>query len=419
MMEVRELMDALGPAASAEQAAALLEHPQTEQAHVLAVLRKRDLPSTVIEAIARDERWNSRHIIKAAIVNHAKTPKTLALRLVNQLFWKELLKVANNFRLPMPIRLTAEKYLRDRLPQLELGERIALARTATARLLPGLIGDGNARVVAALLNNPRLREVQVLQIVEAPRSTPEILRTVADSERWASRPEVRTAVIKNHVLRGEPEGTERERLAHEKDVLGFYLSGHPLERYRADLVALGILSSQDIGSLSEGAEVKLGGVISETRSHTDRNGRPMAFGTIEDPDGAVDLVVFPDAFEKVKAAFVTDAMVVIQGRLSGRNGRQSLRVEKVLSMEDARETLADALNVKLPAEMLVPEPLEQLKAMLEGHRGGCTLYLHLELGDGRTEVIRSRALTVAPSDALISEIGAFLGERRTWVSQKS
>ena len=104
MMEVRELMDALGPAASAEQGVALLEHPQTEEGHVLAVLRKRDLPSAVIEAVARDERWNSRHIIKSAIVNHAKTPKTLALRLINQLFWKELLKVANNFRLPMPVR---------------------------------------------------------------------------------------------------------------------------------------------------------------------------------------------------------------------------------------------------------------------------------------------------------------------------
>ena len=197
MMELRELMDALGPAATAKQAAAFLEHPQSEQAHVLTVLRKRDLPSAVIEAIARDERWNSRRIIKTAIVNHTKTPKTLALRLVNQLFWKELLKVANNFRLSMPIRTVAERYLRDRLAELELGERITLARTATAGLIPGLLGDGNARVVAALLNNPRLREVQVLQIVDDPGSSPEVLRAVADSERWASRPEVRTAVIKN------------------------------------------------------------------------------------------------------------------------------------------------------------------------------------------------------------------------------
>ncbi|MDE2887175.1 MAG: DNA polymerase III subunit alpha [Gemmatimonadota bacterium] len=228
-----------------------------------------------------------------------------------------------------------------------------------------------------------------------------------------------SAVINNHVLPEEPEWTERERLAHEKEMLGFYLSGHPLERYRTDLAALGIRSSQDVAALPEGAEVKLGGLISETRSHTDRNGRPMAFGTIEDLDGALDLVVFPDTFERVRASFVTDAMVVIQGRLSGRNGRQSLQVEKVLSMEHARETLADALNVKLPSEMLELETLEHLKAMLEGHRGGCTVYLHLELGDGITKVIRSRRLSVNPSEALISEIGAFLGERRAWVSQKT
>ncbi len=97
----------------------------------------------------------------------------------------------------MPVRTAAERYLRDRLPELELGERVTLARTATAGLVPGLIGDKNSRVVAALLNNPRLREVQVLQIAEDPRSTAEILRVLADSERWASRPAVRTAVIKN------------------------------------------------------------------------------------------------------------------------------------------------------------------------------------------------------------------------------
>ena len=116
---------------------------------------------------------------------------------MNQLFWKELLKVTNNFRLSMPIRTAAERCLRDRMPELELGERITLARTATAGLIPGLIGDGSARVVAALLHNPRLREVQVLQIAENPGSSPEVLRTVADSERWASRPAVRTALIKN------------------------------------------------------------------------------------------------------------------------------------------------------------------------------------------------------------------------------
>lgn len=196
-MDVRELVARLGAGASSEQARELLEHEATGETHLLAVLRKRDLPSSFLETIARHERWNGRHTIKVAVVNHPKTPKTLALRLVNQLFWKELLKVANNFRLPMAIRTTAEKYLRDRLAELELGERITLARTATPGLIPGLVGDKNARVITALLNNPRLREAQVLALVEDPASPSDVLRAVGESERWASRPAVRIAVITN------------------------------------------------------------------------------------------------------------------------------------------------------------------------------------------------------------------------------
>ncbi|MGH9463325.1 MAG: hypothetical protein ACRD1X_19135 [Vicinamibacteria bacterium] len=196
-MEVRELVARLGAGATPEQARELLDHGDTGEAHLLAVLRKRDLASSFLEAIARHERWNGRHVIKVAIVNHPKTPKTLALRLLNQLFWKELLKVANNFRLPMPVRATAEKYIRDRLSELELGERITLARTATAGLIPGLVGERNALVIAALLNNPRLREVQVLALVEDPASPSEVLRVVGESERWASRPAVRLAVVRN------------------------------------------------------------------------------------------------------------------------------------------------------------------------------------------------------------------------------
>jgi hypothetical protein len=196
-MEVRELVARLGAGATSEEAREFLDHGETEESHLLAVLRKRDLASSFLEAIARHERWKGRHVVKVAVVNHPKTPKTLALRLLNQLFWKELLKVANNFRIPMPVRTTAEKYLRDRLSELELGERITLARTATPGLIPGLIGDRNARVIAALLTNPRLREVQVLSLAEDPASPSEVLRIVGESERWSSRPAVKLAVVTN------------------------------------------------------------------------------------------------------------------------------------------------------------------------------------------------------------------------------
>jgi hypothetical protein len=197
MMEIRELVQRIGPATTAEDAMELLDHPQAEEAHILAVLRKRNVVSTVIEAIARHERWGGRYRVKAAVVNSPKTPKTLALRLVGGLFWKELLRVTGNFQLPMPLRVAAENHLVERLAKLELGEKVSLARSAPPRVISVLIAEAQARVVDALLANPRLREVEVLMIAENSKVSPDTLRVIARSERWASRYPVKLALVKN------------------------------------------------------------------------------------------------------------------------------------------------------------------------------------------------------------------------------
>lgn len=185
------------PETTAAAAMTLLDNTDTEEAHILAVLRKRSLASTAIEAIARHERWNQRYAVKAAIVNHPKTPKTLALRVLSLLYWKELLRVSCNYRLPMPLRTAAENRLADRLPQLELGEKISLARTAPRRIVLLLCKEANARVLEALLANPRLRESEVIGLAENQKALPEVLRVVAQAERWVTRRSIKLAIVKN------------------------------------------------------------------------------------------------------------------------------------------------------------------------------------------------------------------------------
>jgi hypothetical protein len=194
---IRELVAGMGPSSTAEAAEALLEHPDAEEAHVLGTLRKRNLAGSVIEAVARHERWGSRYSVRAAVVNHPKTPKTLALRLLNFLFWKELLRVTGNFRLSMPIRIAAERRLLELVPKLELGEKITMARRAPLSIVQAFVKEPNARVIDALLVNPRLREGEVQALAESPDTRPEILRVVAQSSRWASRDPVRLALVKN------------------------------------------------------------------------------------------------------------------------------------------------------------------------------------------------------------------------------
>jgi hypothetical protein len=194
-MTPADWVESIGPHATPEDVGPLLAHPQTEEAHLLRLLRKRDLPSSVIEAIARHERWDGRHTVRASIVLHAKTPRTLALRLLSLLRWRDQLRVAAEVRLHMPLRAAAESRLRERLPELELGEKVSLARGAPPGLLSVLASDDSHRVIAALLANPRLLEADVVSIVRRERAPAEVLRVVAASERWVSRPTVRAGVL--------------------------------------------------------------------------------------------------------------------------------------------------------------------------------------------------------------------------------
>jgi hypothetical protein len=194
-MTPSDLVDAAGPHSTPEDLAPLLDHPETDEAHLLRLLRKRELPSSVIEAVARHERWDGRHRIRAAIVLHSKTPRTLSLRLLSLLLWRDQLRVATDLRLQMPLRAAAESRLRERLPELELGEKVSLARTAPAGLLSILAGDENHRVVTAVLSNPRLVEAEVVAVLRREKTPAEVLRVLAASERWISRPAIRDAVL--------------------------------------------------------------------------------------------------------------------------------------------------------------------------------------------------------------------------------
>jgi hypothetical protein len=158
-------------------------------------MRKRELDSSLIESIARHERWGSRHVIRAAIVNHPKTPKTLALRLLTLLFWKELLRVTLNVQVAMPVRIAAENRLKERFPELELGEKISIARVAPPGLIPLLSEEDDHSLIRSLLSNPRLRELDVLSLVSRASVTPPALRVVFESERWIVRPAIKKALV--------------------------------------------------------------------------------------------------------------------------------------------------------------------------------------------------------------------------------
>lgn len=164
------------------------------------------------------------HSVQVLLVRHPHTPQFLAQRLVPQLYWKELLEAALDLRTPPVIRRSCEKNLIERLPSLGLGEKIALARRATPLVIQVLRHEKDIKVIRALLQNPRMREMTLIAMVNNPQTMPEILAHIGNHPKWGSLYQVRWALVRNPNC---PLGTALQQLKHLRRKNLMQLLHHP------------------------------------------------------------------------------------------------------------------------------------------------------------------------------------------------
>lgn len=161
---------------------------------VIAVLR-RALPVAALTFLARTPPWSDRSRVLAGIVLNPKSPPRLSLPLTPHLLWRNLADVGMSPWLSSAVRSRAESTLKDLLPQLRLGERITLGRLATPAVLMALLRDEDARVLEGCLQNPRLRESDLVQCLRRPETAPTLLSAVGESRRWLGSYAVRLELV--------------------------------------------------------------------------------------------------------------------------------------------------------------------------------------------------------------------------------
>ena len=206
--------------------------------------------------------------------------------------------------------------------------------------------------------------------------------------------------------------TETEMLANEKELLGFYVSSHPLSRYERDLRNFATPLA-DIAQQKDGAPVRVGGLISRISTSSDRKGNTIAFVTLEDLSGKADIVFFSDAYASNKHLIVQEEVVMIEGRLNERHGSMSILADSVLPMEHTRQRLTRSVNITVPSEAVNEELLDQLRQAFQEFAGQCDVIIRVENGGGRDAVVRSRSIHVDPCDELLRRVGALTGVRET------
>ena len=209
--------------------------------------------------------------------------------------------------------------------------------------------------------------------------------------------------------------SENEQLAKERDLLGFFLSSHPLSRYTRDLKTF----AQPLAELTQdqdGGPIRVGGLINRVSTFTDRRNQPFAFVTLEDLSGKGDVAFFAEAYASHSQLLQQDQVILVEGRVTSRNGRLSIQAEKAAPMDQVRDKLTKAVNLLLPYEEVESDVLNQLRQVCQRYEGECELRLHLQNGGDKDAIVRSRTIRVAPCDELLSEVDALIGPRRAWLT---
>jgi DNA polymerase-3 subunit alpha len=216
------------------------------------------------------------------------------------------------------------------------------------------------------------------------------------------------------VLREAGAFTRSETLKAEKEVLGFYLTGHPLEERAGLFSMLSTVKTTEIVDRPGGAQVTLAGLIVGLSESLVKSGsyagRKMARFRLEDLEGGVQVVVFPRTFEEQRGRLADDTVVVVQGKVEERE-EPGLILEQVLTVEEALQRFEGGLVVHIEPED--QQLLPRLKQTLLQHKGPRPVYLTVRGSDGHLRRIRAGGdLRVAINADLTEEVDRLLGRGR-------
>lgn len=175
----------------AENLSSLLED------EALAVLDNIHCSSALCQKFAQDPRLTAYYAVRVRLVAHRATPQAHAVKFVNYLYWRDLVRLSVDVRVPAPVRRSIDRQLLFKIGELSIGERIASAKRCSTALIKKLLFDEELRVFVALLNNSLLREEDLMELASSPRAGGEQLDLLGRDRRWSHRYAIRKALVLN------------------------------------------------------------------------------------------------------------------------------------------------------------------------------------------------------------------------------
>ncbi|MCB0326150.1 MAG: DNA polymerase III subunit alpha, partial [Bdellovibrionales bacterium] len=207
------------------------------------------------------------------------------------------------------------------------------------------------------------------------------------------------------------EWEDAEKLSYEKDSVGFYISGHPLLKYEMILNQYTNANTANIMELKNQSIVKIGGSIASIKEITTKKGDRMAFASLEDLHGSVELVVFPKVYQEFSQWLKSDEALFIKGKVDQGEDQAKIIVDAATRLKHAAKLFQGNVHVYFDLNQTQKDSFDRLKNSLKKYEGDCPMLLHCQV-PGQTETVISLPpeYRVIPSDELFQEITQILGQ---------
>lgn len=207
-----------------------------------------------------------------------------------------------------------------------------------------------------------------------------------------------------------PEWPASQRLAFEKETLGFYLTGHPLTPYAETLQRLATASIQNIREFVGEQEIVIGGMVNSLKEINSKKGGLMAFVTLEDLSGLIEVIVFTDLYKKFASLLKGDEPIFVRGKVEVGEENVKIIATEILPFEKAASKLTRTIHLQLKAEGLRREDFWAMKDIFADCRGNCRAYMHLHLSSGPEVVIDlGEEWRLDSSEKLVKRMADLLG----------
>jgi len=226
------------------------------------------------------------------------------------------------------------------------------------------------------------------------------------------------------------EFSKNELLAMEKEMLGLYISHHPLNDYKERLKKIVTSTSIELANFSDRSRVVLAGVINNFKRKSTKNGNLMAFITLEDLEGTVEIIAFPKVYEKCKEMIKKDEIIITEGHIDVAEGKTKIIAEKISLLEkyvenkkpapkteEKNQNLAEKLHLEINIGKNEPDLLRKLKELFYGYPGKSQVVLHFKDKDKTILHAIDKKYSVNIDDKFMVEIRGILRDEKVWTEK--